>query len=277
MAEAARPYLNVKWLDADAPALYDWYDEYTDDLGMWRTLCRDVQGPILDMACGTGRVASELARAGHRVVGLDVSPAMIARAKQKLRREADDVRQRVSFVVGDMTDFALERQFPMAIMPCLSFHEIGTAEAQEACLRSAWRHLDDGGRLIVALGVWNPRGDTTPVEEPTEWGPPDMDEVNPHTGVATRMWDLTWYDLENKIRYTRFYFEEHDGKGRSIRKFAMPPPPDWSRARFLDHDEMCVMLEASGFVLDHVYGDYGLNPVTQDSCRLTFNARKARR
>jgi SAM-dependent methyltransferase len=274
----AKPYLNTKWLDADAPALYDWYDEYPFDLEMWRTLCRDAQGPILDLACGTGRVAVELARAGHQVVGLDVSPAMVARAKKKLEREAEDVQQRVTFRVGDMVDFTLERQSPMAIIPCLSFHEIGTAEAQESCLRSVWRHLDDGGRLVVALDswddTWDARGKTTPLEEPAEWGPPDMDEVNPHTGIATRMWDLCWWDLAKKTRYTRFYFEEHDGKGRTIRKFAMPPAPDWSRARFLNHDEMCAMLETCGFTVEHVYGDYDLNRLTQNSRRMTFDARK---
>ncbi len=275
MPENTKPYLNVKWLDPDAPPLYDWYDEYTDDLGMWRALCRDVQGPILDLACGTGRVAVELAHAGHRVVGLDVSPAMIARANKKLQRESQDVQQRVAYHVGDMADFALDRQFPMVIIPCLSFHEIGTAEAQESCLRSAWRHLDDGGRLIVALGMWYMGRHTSPLEEPAEWGRPDMDEVNPHTGIATRMWDLCWYDPATKIRYTRFYFEEHDGKGRTIRKFAMPPAPDWSRARFLDEDEMVALLEQCGFALEHVYGDYDLNPIGPDTYRMTFDARKA--
>jgi hypothetical protein len=44
MRDDVKPYLNVKWLDEDAPALYDWYDEYPYDLEMWRTLCRDVRG-----------------------------------------------------------------------------------------------------------------------------------------------------------------------------------------------------------------------------------------
>ena len=274
MPEDSKPYLDKGWLDPDIPTLYDWYDDYPFDLGMWRTLCRDVKGPILDLACGTGRVAIELARAGHRVVGLDVSPAMIARAREKLQHEAEDVQQRVTYHVGDVVDFALDAQFPMAIMPCMSFHEIGTLEARESCLRSVWRHLDHGGRLIVALSVWKPGATTAPPEEPAEWGPPDMDEVNPHTGIATRLWILKWYDIENKTRCSRFYFEEHDGKGRSIRQFAMTPPPAWSRAWFLDHDEMRAMLEACGFSVEHVYGDYDLNPVTPKNHRMTFDARK---
>ncbi len=277
MPEDMKSYLNEKWLDADAPALYDWYDAYSGDLGMWRTLCRDVQRPILDLACGTGRVAVELARAGHRVVGLDVSPPMITRAEEKVQREAEDVQQRVSFVIGDMTDFTLDRRFPMVTIPCLSFHEIGTAGAQESCLRSVRRHLDDSGRLILALGRWNPGVNTSPVEEPAEWGRPMMDGTNPHTGIPTRMWGLCWYDLANKTRHTRFYFEEHDGKGRSIRRFAMPSPPDWSRARFLDYDEARAMLEGCGFAVEHVYGDDDMNPFTPDSRRMTFVARKAPR
>lgn len=273
--EHRKPYLNEKWLDPDTPALYDWYDEYPFDLDMWRTLCRDVQGPILDLACGTARVAIELAHAGHRVVGVDVSPPMIARARQKLRREAEDVQQRVTFHVGDMADFALETRFPMVIVPCFSFHELATLDAQESCLRSVRRHLDVGGTLIVALGKWNPRGSTSPLEEPAEWGKPAEDGVNPHTGLATRMWTLTWYDLPTKTRYTRFYFEERDSKGRLVRKFSLPPAPGWSRARFLDYNEAQALLGKCGFATEHVYGDYRLGPFTSESRSMTFVARRA--
>lgn len=65
-------------------------------------------GPVLELACGTGRVVLPLARAGHLVTGIDSSPQMLAQARAKLAPEPEEVRQRVTLVHGDMRDFHRE-------------------------------------------------------------------------------------------------------------------------------------------------------------------------
>lgn len=133
-------------------------------------------------------MAIELARAGKRVVGLDFSPAMIARAQEKAAAEEERVRRRVSFVVADMADFRLGRRFRTAIIPCFSFHELATFEAQQACVRTISRHLTMGGLLVIALGIWSEPTNTAPPPEPADFGKPKEEGYNPHTGLFTRMW-----------------------------------------------------------------------------------------
>ncbi|HLK36237.1 MAG TPA: methyltransferase domain-containing protein [Polyangiaceae bacterium] len=64
-------------------------------------------GALLDLACGTGRHAIELARRGYEVVGFDLSLAMLARAGE----EAQDRGTKINFVQGDMREMAFEEQF----------------------------------------------------------------------------------------------------------------------------------------------------------------------
>jgi SAM-dependent methyltransferase len=64
-------------------------------------------GAILDLGCGTGRHAIELARNGYEVVGFDLSLAMLARAGE----DAQERHAKLNFVQGDMRDLAFEEQF----------------------------------------------------------------------------------------------------------------------------------------------------------------------
>src|SRR5439155_26878977 len=80
-----------------------WHDvecaSYEADLPLWRELAARARGPILDLGCGTGRVALDLAARGHDVTGLDCEPsfvqAMSARARERgvrVRAELGDAR-----------------------------------------------------------------------------------------------------------------------------------------------------------------------------------------
>jgi len=65
------------------------HDALVADAALYRELARDPAGSVLELGCGTGRIVLALSRAGHRVVGLDLSPPMLARAEAKLRDRAD--------------------------------------------------------------------------------------------------------------------------------------------------------------------------------------------
>src|SRR3712207_6020181 len=74
--------------DAYAP-FYDWENARTlgrRDVPFWRTLARQGGGRVLELGCGTGRIALPLARAGAMVVGIDRSAPMLERARQRSRR-----------------------------------------------------------------------------------------------------------------------------------------------------------------------------------------------
>ena len=71
----------------------DWVPQKIDDLPFYvGRLGRESGGPVLELACGTGRVLLAIARAGVPVTGLEVSPAMLDRCRDKLRAEPAAVR-----------------------------------------------------------------------------------------------------------------------------------------------------------------------------------------
>src|SRR5215831_6663295 len=99
-----------------SPALYDsfiadYYDESplvrqrTQDVAFYRDVVREFGDPVLELGCGTGRIALALAAAGHRVTGLDISVRMLERCKQKLADLPRETRERVDLLRGDMCRF----------------------------------------------------------------------------------------------------------------------------------------------------------------------------
>lgn len=272
-----RSYLNRDWMQQDYPPLYDWYDEFYDDLKMWNDLCSRSGGPILDLACGTGRVAIALAKTGMTVTGVDISPYMVASALDKLASEESQVCNRASFIVGDMTAFELSSVFPTAIIPCNSLNELATFEAQEACLCCVWQHLTPGGTLALVVVPWNGCKSISEPMEPEDWGEvkPFYEAINPATGLLTRQWILGgWGDPSLQQSYHRFYFEELDQSGNSVRRFALPPTPKWHVRRFVGRYEMQLLLEKCGFSVVDIYGDYQFGRYGPESKLMVIEARK---
>src|SRR5215210_1882603 len=73
----------------DYAPFYDWENARTlgrRDVPFWRNLALNAGGPVLELGCGTGRIAIPLGRAGAHVIGIDRSDAMLARARARLRR-----------------------------------------------------------------------------------------------------------------------------------------------------------------------------------------------
>jgi SAM-dependent methyltransferase len=126
-----------------------WHDiecgGYDLDLPLWRDLADREGSPVLDVGAGTGRVALDLARRGHEVIALDRNAALL-----------DALRDRgaglpVTAVVADARDFALDRRFPLIVVPMQTLQLLGGAAGRGRFLACARTHLSPGGLLAVAL------------------------------------------------------------------------------------------------------------------------------
>ena len=120
---------------------------YEADLDLWRELAAAARGPVLDLGCGTGRVALDLAARGHDVTGVDSDPALVrellARARERgLRVHADS---------GDARALALGARFALAIAPMQVVQLLGAAAGRAAMLAAVRMHLEHGALLAVAL------------------------------------------------------------------------------------------------------------------------------
>jgi SAM-dependent methyltransferase len=123
-----------------------WHDvecgRYSADLPLWHELAAGERGPILDVGAGTGRVALDLARAGHDVTALDREPELLA----ALTARATGLS--IATVVADASDFALDRRFGLVIVP---MQTVQLLPARAGFLAAARRHLLPGGLLALAI------------------------------------------------------------------------------------------------------------------------------
>jgi SAM-dependent methyltransferase len=152
-------------------------------------------GPALELAIGTGRVAVPLAARGVPVSGVELSEAMVA----ELRRKVDDAT--VPVVVGDMATTRVPGRFALVYLVFNTLGNLRTQDEQVECFRNAARHLVPGGRFVVEIGVPSLR-----LLPPGQVAVP-FDVGERHLGFDT-------YDLVTQRATSHHYSREADGSIR---------------------------------------------------------------
>ena len=160
-----------------------------DDLPFYLQMAQQHGGPILEIACGTGRILLEIAKVGIEVVGVDLSEAMLSILGEKLEKESGEVQQRVSLYVGDMRTFSLERQFKQVFIPFRPMQHMYTVEDQIRALIQAKEHLQPEGLLVFNVFY------------------PNFKKIDGKMDTETL--DTEWVDPKNPQRIIRRYFIRH--------------------------------------------------------------------
>jgi SAM-dependent methyltransferase len=223
--------------------------------------------PVLELACGTGRVSIPIAQAGVRVVGLDQSAAMLGRAREKARPERSRRGaglDNACWVEGDMREFELPERFGLVFIPYRSFQHLLTADDQLACLRCIHRHLVPGGRL--ALDIFNPD-----VVQIAEWltskrGSLQRRAIPPSARVA---WETRVYHTVEQSVENTFIDDKLDGDGVVISRLYRD-----LKLRYIFRYEMEHLLARAGFEVEALYGDCFRAPLVETSPELVWVARR---
>jgi len=249
-------------------ALARYYDAETVgtiyDLPAYARLAERFGGPALDVGCGTGRIGLALAEKKLRVVGVDTSEPMLARARARATQEKVDA-SRVVFLMADVTSLELDEKFGLAIFAYNGFMHLLEQKQQIAALERIAAHLKPGGGLAIDLP--NPvemfRMEDTPnvVFERTfddpETGEMVMQQSVASVNRATQMMSVTWI-------YDRISV---DGV---VHRHIVPLTLRYTMAA-----EMRLMLKLAGLDQVETSGDYDFSPYEEDSPRLLIIATKA--
>ena len=135
------------WYDALADRYADWTESVTADVPFYVGLARDADGPLVELAVGDGRVAIQVAKTtGKRVIGIDASPAMLARARIRASEEGVELDLRE----GDMREFQLDEPAALIYCPGLSLLHLPTWADRRRCFERIAASLRPSGRF-----AWN--------------------------------------------------------------------------------------------------------------------------
>jgi SAM-dependent methyltransferase len=256
---------------SDRPILAELYDlvpayRQRPDVEFYLRRCREADGPILELGCGTGRILLPAARAKCRMTGLDISEHMLSRCRYKLQQEDKTVQDRVQLIQGKMSEFSLEQDFALAIIPFHAFQHLISVEEQMACLRRVHGHLKAKGRLIldvfqVKLRLLHkvPLGEE--IEDTPEFAMPDGRRLRRTHRLVDRHPSEQYNDVE-----MIYYLTEPDNTTQRIVQ-AFP-------FRYFFRYEVERLLARCGFTITDLFGDFAASPLTDNSPEMIFLATK---
>lgn len=244
------------------------------DVDWFRSVASGTGGPILELGCGSGRIAVALAGDGHAVTGLDRSPAMLRRARDRARAAGVEV----ALVAGDLRDFRLVagpasgptpaaaavRRFALVIVPFNTFLMV-PAEDRPACLARIRAHLAPGGHL--AIDVFQPDPERIAgvaggiLDEGT-----GRDE---RTGESVTFLTSTHATVDRAVQTLRIDVVGPDGLVHRLERVLT--------LHFLYRREAELLLDRAGFAILSLHGDHHGAPADERSPRLLVVARRRER
>lgn len=108
---------------------------------------------VLELGAGSGRIAFALAERGFAVTGVDLSPAMLAKAQARLSQLPPEQAARLEFRRGDMTALDLKRSFDLVLCPFFTLAHVPAGAAWRNTFATMARHLKPGGLAAVHLPI----------------------------------------------------------------------------------------------------------------------------
>ncbi|MCY4577678.1 MAG: class I SAM-dependent methyltransferase [Chloroflexi bacterium] len=248
----------------------DWADTYDavfsyvmEDIPFYVDEAKKAEGLILELGCGTGRVAIPMALNGARVIGIDSSAAMLERAREKAY-ETD--ASNLTLVQADIRDFELEEKFSLVVIPFRGFLSLLSVEDELRTLSNIKRHLEPGGK--VALDIFVP--DINMLVQEGDVPYHFQDVTDPATGQRLVIWNQASYDPFSQIMSIRTTIEKLDDVGyvssKMYRDFSL---------RYIFRWEMHHLLRACGYDVLALYGDFERGDFDEGSTDMIWVATPA--
>jgi cyclopropane fatty-acyl-phospholipid synthase-like methyltransferase len=232
---------------------------FEEDLSLYTNFAELCGSPLLELACGSGRLLVPLARQGYELTGVDSSASMLKLAQEAL--EQAGVAAQCKLAQENMCRLSLGQKFRLAFIALGSFGHVCTRQEQRQTLAAVRDHLTTGGRFILDIS----NADVRYMEHlsgqvlhqgtwPRQDGALLSHFVSPASSLTKHLLELT------------HFYEEHR-QGEAVRRTVIT-----THLYLFERNEVELLLEEAGFEIADVYGDYELNPFEHDSPRMIFIA-----
>ena len=228
-------------------------------LDFYVALAREANGPVLDIACGTGRILLPCLQAGVDIEGLDLFEPML----KTLRKKAAALGLAPRLHQADMSDFSLSRSYALIMIPFNSFIHNMTQEAQIRCLQRCREHLLPGGNLT--FDTFFPSLEI--VGAPQNTRVLEGEFPHPQTGRPMRMYDTRSFDRVAQTQHSLNDIEvlAADGSVQVVLRSEV-------RSRYIYKHEMELLLRVGGFARWEIYGDFDRRPLTRENDAMVVTA-----
>jgi SAM-dependent methyltransferase len=215
---------------------------FDEDIPFYLRQIQKYGQPVLELACGTGRITIVLAEKGVQMTGLDVSPPMLSQARAKAAARRVDAR----WIQADCRDFRLDRKFRLIFIPFNSITHLHNLESLSAFFSCVRAHLAERGRFLI--DVFNPRLDIL-IRNPIQRYPvaryPD-----PNGGGIVTITENNVYDAAQQINRIKWYYKIGEGEERVVE----------NNMRIFFPQELDGLLRYYGFAIEAKFGNYDETP-----------------
>jgi ubiquinone/menaquinone biosynthesis C-methylase UbiE len=220
-------------------AIYDdWSATMTEDVPFYVELARATDGPLVELAVGTGRVAIPVAReTGRHVLGIDASQAMLDQARAKADAAGVDLELRQ----GDMRELALDEPAGLIYVPARSLLHVPTWADRRRVFERVHASLLPGGRFAWNAFVFDPK-------------------------LAARL-DGEWQE-QNGVRH-RIDQAKHDNRIDITLESGNAISLWW-----LNRSEWEGLIEVAGFEVEALYGGFERQPFDENATEFVWVVRK---
>jgi ubiquinone/menaquinone biosynthesis C-methylase UbiE len=227
----------MSWDEGFAKHYDEWSARMTDDVAFYVSLAQNADGPLVELAVGSGRVAIPVVQAtGRRVIGIDSSPAMLEQAGVK----AKEAGVELELLEGDMRDFAVDESAALIYCPFRALLHLPTWADRRRTFDRVAASLEPGGRF-----AWNAFAFDHHIAVSLDGK--HQDEPVPHTirySVGDNRTDITL----------------DDGGTSSL----------WWATK----NEWLGLIDVAGLELEALYGGFACEPFTDESREYVFVTRR---
>ncbi len=227
----------MSWDEGFAKHYDEWSARMTDDIAFYVSLAHNADGPLVELAVGSGRVAIPVVQAtGRRVIGIDSSPAMLEQAGVK----AKEAGVELELLEGDMRDFAVDESAALIYCPFRALLHLPTWADRRRTFDRVAASLEPGGRF-----AWNAFAFDHHIAVSLDGK--HQDEPVPHTirySVGDNRTDITL----------------DDGGTSSL----------WWATK----NEWLGLIDVAGLELEALYGGFACEPFTDESREYVFVTRR---
>nr|WP_144928976.1 class I SAM-dependent methyltransferase [Paenibacillus bovis] len=245
----------------DDPILYDKEsDTYLPEVPFLLKWTSYKQGTIIDLACGTGRTTIPIAKAGYKLLGVDIHKGMLDAARNK----SVSLGLNIEWIEQDCTNLNLNVKSSLIYSVGNSFQHFLTNDAQDALLSSVNKHLHDDGVFIFGTRFPSAEELLQPCTE-EYW------RTYKDGHYTVDVFTISDYDSLNQIQHYTTIRKYKNNAGEIVDEKRTN-----IKLRYVFPKEMERIMKANGFEILHLYSDWKETPITNNNYEMVYVCKKVR-